>query len=191
MARMATELERVVSGSQARFNELKARYPRLDAWLVFALREHQVELPSDLPKILTTFPGVFEANVHRQAAKFLGNRIAEADKNWADLTQVERRVRHDLMAKLAPLEAKLTVNSDVLVELRFETLEYALIAALRQDSLVDRDRTPQTAASIRIVLGTARELGGLDEGQTTGRLRDGEESRLPPTPLDNGDSGRG
>ncbi|MEI7706009.1 MAG: hypothetical protein WCK73_15605 [Deltaproteobacteria bacterium] len=80
------------------------------------------------------------------------------------------------MEKLAPIGAELTVIPHVLIELRFETLEYALIAELRQDSLVDRGRTPQTTASIRIVLGTARELGGLDGSDTTRRLQDGKES---------------
>ena len=186
---MATELERVVARARARLKALKARYPRLDAWLVLALREHQVDLASDLPKILTTFPGVFEASVHRRAAEPIGKRIVEADKNWVDLTQAERRVRQELMANLAPLETKLTVSSNVLVELRFETLEYALIDELRRDGLVDRDRTPQTRASIRIVLGTARELGDLDRRDALVQPRNGEEGRLPTTPLDDGNPG--
>jgi hypothetical protein len=187
---MPTELERVVAGARARLKDLKGRYPRLDAWLVFALREHQVDLPADLPKILATFPGVFEAGVYRRAAEPLAKRIAEADKNWADLTQAERRVRHQLMAKLEPLEARLTISSNVLVELRFETLEYALIDELRGDSLVDRDRTPQTRASIRIVLGTARGLGVLDRADTSLRPPDGEEGRLPATPFHDRNPGR-
>ncbi len=171
MSFMATELERVVTGARARLKDLKARYPRLDAWLVFALREHQVDLASDLPKILATFPGVFEGDAHRRAAEPLGKRIAEADKNWVDLTQAERRARQELMAKLAPLVARLTVSSNVLVELRFETLDYALIDELRLDGLVDRERTPQTRASIRIVLGTAREIGELDRSDAPVRPR--------------------
>jgi hypothetical protein len=42
----------------------------------------------------------------------------------------------------------------VRVELRFDHLDYALIARLQADELVDRELTPQTRASIRIVLGT-------------------------------------
>jgi hypothetical protein len=171
--------------------ELKARYPRLDAWLVFALRENQVDLPSDLPEILATFPGVFSSSVHRRAAEPLARRIVEADLHWVDLTEAERRVRHQLMAKLAPLGAQFVVSSDVLVELRFKTLEYALIAELRQDSLVDKARTPQTNLSIRIVLGTARDLGDLDGAETARQSGDGEEGRLPPAPLDDGNPGRG
>ena len=40
------------------------------------------------------------------------------------------------------------------VELRFNDLNYALIWKLQADGLVDRGLTPQTGASIRIVLGT-------------------------------------
>ncbi len=165
---MSTELERVMEGVGKRLKELKARYPRLAAWLVFALGADQVDLFSDVPTILATFPGVFDASVHRRAAEALAKRIADADRRLADLTQAERRKQQQYMAfRLATLEAKLTISPNVLVELRFETLEYALIDELRQDSLVDRERTPQTRASIRIVLGTARELGALDRGDTT------------------------
>ena len=188
MACMATELERVVAGARARMKALQGRFPRLDAWLVFALREHQVDLAPDLPKILSTFPGVFEASVHRRSAEPLANRIADADRNWVDLTPAERKVRQELLAKLAPLEARLVVSSTVLVELRFGTLEYALLDELRRDDLVDRERTPRSG--IRVVLGTARELGGLDGGDVAGRPKDGEEGRLPPTPLHDGNAGR-
>lgn len=188
---MPTELERVVAGARARMKDLKARYPHLDAWLVLAQREHQVDLPSDLPTILATFPGVFSPGVHRRAAEPLAKRIVEADGHWADLSEAERRVRHQLMAKLVPLGARLVVASAVLVELRFGTLDYALIAELRRDPLVDMARTPQTTTSIRIVLGTARELGGLDGGDAARGPGHGVEARLPAVPLDDGNAGRG
>jgi hypothetical protein len=46
----------------------------------------------------------------------------------------------------------------VQVEIRFDSLNYELIHVLQTDELVDRQLTPQTRASIRIVLGT---LSGL------------------------------
>ncbi len=164
-------------GAATRLDQLESRHPRLKAWLVFAHRQHQVDLfadprhreyvPSDLTRILTTFPGVFEPGVHRRAAEPLAQRIVEADRNWGDLTAAERRVRNELVTKLAPHGAQLMVRSIVLVELRFDRLDYALIAELRRDDLVDQERTPQTSASIRVVLGTARDLGGLDGGEAT------------------------
>ena len=171
---MDSDLERLVAGARVRLEQLESRYPRLKAWLVLAQRQHQVDVfadprqreyvPSDLPRILTTFPGVFESGVHRRAAEPLAQRILEADRNWGDLTAAERRVREQLIAKLAPHGAQLVVNSIALVELRFDRLDYALIAELRRDDLVDQALTPQTTASIRIVLGTARAVGGLDGG---------------------------
>ena len=98
---MDSELERVVAGARARLEQLESRYPRLRAWLVLAQRQHQVDVfadprhreyvASDLPRILTTFPGVFELGVHRRAAEPLAQRILEADRNWGDLTAAERR----------------------------------------------------------------------------------------------------
>jgi len=45
------------------------------------------------------------------------------------------------------------------IEIRFKELKYdEVIWPLQQDPLVDRLRTPQTRASIRIVLGTIDEL---------------------------------
>lgn len=44
------------------------------------------------------------------------------------------------------------------VELRFHELKFDLIWKLQVDDCVDRDLTPQTRASIRIVLGTLASL---------------------------------
>ena len=52
------------------------------------------------------------------------------------------------------LARELKYDASVRVEIRFDHLDYALIARLQSDDLVDRELTPQTRASIRIVLGT-------------------------------------
>lgn len=44
------------------------------------------------------------------------------------------------------------------IELRFGELDYALIAKLQKDHRVDQRQTPQTGASIKIVLGTVNYL---------------------------------
>lgn len=46
------------------------------------------------------------------------------------------------------------------VEIRFSNLDYDLIWKLQADELVDRKLTPQTKASIRIVIGTLSGFTG-------------------------------
>jgi len=46
------------------------------------------------------------------------------------------------------------------VEIRFNDLKYDLIWKLQADNLVDRNLTPQTKASIQIVLGTLAQFAG-------------------------------
>lgn len=59
-----------------------------------------------------------------------------------------------LKDKLKELAEDLEFDGSVRVELRFHVLDYDLIWKLQSDDLVDRELTPQTRASIRIVLGT-------------------------------------
>lgn len=56
--------------------------------------------------------------------------------------------------KLSPLLERLEVDGKTQVELRFGQLHYKTVWALQSDELVDRELTPQTRSSIRIVLGT-------------------------------------
>lgn len=72
----------------------------------------------------------------------------------------ERRMK-DQMEHLA---SQLTYDDKCQVEIRFNDLNYNLVWKLRaDDDLVDRNLTPQTRASIRIVLGT---LARFDETQS-------------------------
>lgn len=61
----------------------------------------------------------------------------------------------DELKRLAnTMSQDIKILGDIQVELRFHTLNYELIWKLQSDELVDRVLTPQTRASIRIVLGT-------------------------------------
>ena len=55
---------------------------------------------------------------------------------------------------------KVELRDDTFVEIRFDEKKanLSLIDELRKDELVSREHTPQTKASIRIVLGTLRDL---------------------------------
>ena len=71
---------------------------------------------------------------------------------------------------LAARGRELRFVPEIQIEIRFHVLRYALVWALQSNPLVDRELTPQTRASIRIVLGTLDHLsrtGRTPESSTT------------------------
>jgi len=91
-----------------------------------------------------------------RALEKLKDNPGESRDPGQERTQLERQ--------LASLEHAIEFNDDVQVELRFGALKYEQIFALQQHPLIDRDRTPQTHASIRIVLGTLKGLSERTDG---------------------------
>jgi len=59
---------------------------------------------------------------------------------------------------LNQLVHKLKYDEKCQIEIRFLDLKYDLVWKLQADDLIDRNLTPQTKASIRIVLGTLAQL---------------------------------
>ena len=87
-------------------------------------------------------------------------RALERLKNNPTSSQDPGKDRMQLERQLTALEDAIVFNDAVQVELRFGALKYEQIFALQQHPLIDHQRTPQTRASIRIVLCT---LKGLSE----------------------------
>ena len=65
-----------------------------------------------------------------------------------------------LSTQLETLMPQLKYNENAQVEIRFKDLKHSFVWQLQADELVDRDLTPQTKASIRIVLGTLGRFAG-------------------------------
>jgi hypothetical protein len=125
---------------------LKAKHPTLKGYLVLAIPGKQTGIGSGAKEILGDLPtlivddaakAAFQQHLKSPPAKDAGEK---AKKEWHE--------------QLEELVAELDYDGGVRVELRFENLDYALIARLQSDELLDRELTPQTRASIRIVLGT-------------------------------------
>jgi hypothetical protein len=57
---------------------------------------------------------------------------------------------------------ELDIKEDTFIEIRFKDLVFDLVFALQKDPLVSKQYTPQTKASIRIVLGTVGDLYQAD-----------------------------
>ena len=135
-------LRKIVTLAQQRFASLKNKYPYLQGYLVFAAHGRQTRADNSLDEIFKEFPAMFVP-----------------DENFFNLSQLIPTIRNKEQQKKAhKLYAKLKFNTNVNIEIRFNKLNYELIKKLQQDPLVNQKLTPQTAASIRIVLGTIAEF---------------------------------
>jgi hypothetical protein len=154
--------QRGVSVSEQILKKIKGEFPDLKPYLVFSSINGQAFVGSSLPEILTEYPAMCmdtpelgKAKALVRAMEKLRNPNASPDPG-KERTQLERQ--------LTSLEHAIVFNDDVQVELRFAVLKYEQIFALQQHPLVDRDLTPQTHASIRIVLGTLKRLSERADG---------------------------
>jgi hypothetical protein len=145
------------------FKEIKKKYAGLLGNLVFSSSIGQCTMSSDTLKILTEFPNMVCDSFRKQKALALIDSIhrAEMDKKSSaphvkkkDLSQIIEKANRDL----EPILGLLEMRDDTFIEIRFDGSSLDLIFELQKDPLVSKEYTPQTPASIRIVLGTVREL---------------------------------
>jgi len=155
------QLQTAVAKAKRHFGLLRDKYPDLRAYLVLSLPAGQTGIDSGPQQILAEFPAMIgdgpakaEALALSSALRQLDWRIAANPKS-ADLASK----REQMSKRLAQLLSQFTYVSHCQVELRFTDLNYDLIARLQTDDLVDCELTPQTRASIRIVLGTVATFG--------------------------------
>jgi hypothetical protein len=158
------ELRAAVVAAEQIEKAIKQKYPSYRGWLVLSTPCGQVEAGASVEEILKTFPAMILDDAHKAECREIRAAIerleAEAD------TVREPSPQAAAKAKLEELRRRLTVTAQELefdpavqVEIRFKELKYEeVVWPLQQDPLVDRLRTPQTRASIRIVIGTIGEL---------------------------------
>ncbi len=140
-----SDLPEIEQRAKETLSELKSKYPGLDSYLVYSSRLGQSNLGSKPEVLLKEFPQMFHDSPEKAKALQLLQNLRKAEQN-----QGLEKNDTTLSRILSELELDLSVQ----IELRFGQLNYAQVAQLQLDSLVDRVLTPQTPASIRIVLGT-------------------------------------
>lgn len=143
-----------VAIAQQRLRDIQSRNAGLRAYLVLASRLGepfgQVEASAGPLDAVDRYPGMVVDGVEKREALELLSRCA--DKHATSPEDLPA-----LHARLRTVIIRLRFRADTEVQLRFVVLDYALIAALREDPVVDRARTPRHA-SIRICLGTLGTL---------------------------------
>lgn len=182
------ELEIVVEKAQGIFKKIKAKYVDLSGFLVLASPLGtspwgQCLLTSDLLKILKgitdlkkderdkqsdiidkqALPTMIHDSKYKERAIELIAQISKLENARKISFSIEAKSEADnevekLSSALASLVEHLEIKDDILVEIRFDRLLFDLIFELQKDPLVSQKHTPQTRASIRIVLGTIEEL---------------------------------
>ncbi len=183
----AKDLPKIVLAAQKRFHQLEIKYPELEAYLVFSSQYGQTSINSSTEAILQEFPKML---VDDQSRKLAFRKIPIISSNSMNLSVqesrlpskwmrsenrmsalkrkiavLERKMERDKLA-LRELLARVEIVPDVNIEIRFSQLKYKLVWHLQKDELVDRELTPQSRASIRIVLGG---LGEFSKVSVVGR----------------------
>jgi hypothetical protein len=146
------QLQTGVASANRHFALIRKKYPGLKIYLVLSLPSGQTRIGSSPEEIVKEFP----AMVLNDAAKALILDFLKK-KEPKDATTADKKRLKDQFENLAD---ELGYDGNCQVEIRFDAFEYELLWQLQSDELVDRALTPQTRASIRIVLGTISQFVG-------------------------------
>ena len=145
-----SQFQEALAAANQQFARIRKKYPSLRAYLVLSLRGGQTKLDNELVDSIREFPSLLLDNPAKTKALELIKKLKPKESTKPKQIQ--------LKAELKDLAKDLEFDGSVQVELRFHDLDYNLIWKLQSDDLVDRDLTPQTRASINIVLGTISQI---------------------------------
>ena len=147
------QLQIAVAAAKRRFDLIWKKYPGLKAYLVMSLPSGQTGIDSSPTQILSEFPAMVVDDDAKTSALVLLSRIEKSELQAATGPETER-----VREQLDRLASRLKYDEKCQVEIRFNDLKFDLVWKLQVDDLVDRDLTPQTKASICIVLGTLAQF---------------------------------
>ena len=138
---------KVAAGAACEHHALiRKKYPKLDAYVVFSIPGAQTSIYSSAREILKELPAMIVDGVAKTEFKAFFKQPEPKDPT--------EKQKKEIKEEFDRLSSRLCYQSTAFVELRFGNLDYDLIDQLRSDELVNRELTPQTKASIRMVLGT-------------------------------------
>lgn len=140
------QLQAAVAAAKDRFGRIRAKYPQLKGYLVLSIPGKQTGISSSAREILNDLPALVVDDAAK--ARILHHLKTPPPKDAGEAAKKQWDEQFEELVR------ELSYDGGVRVELRFNSLDYDLIHQLQSDGLVDRDLTPQTRASIRIVLGT-------------------------------------
>jgi hypothetical protein len=143
---------------------LKNKYPALAGNLVFSSPRGQCHLTRNVLEIFKTFPDMISDSPQKEKASSIVQSIVVLEKERKNATADVKDKTSEKIKKLTgevnPLLDPLELRDDTFVEIRFDAkkVNLPLIFELQKDEQVSQEHTPQSKASVRIVLGTMRDL---------------------------------
>ena len=145
-----SQFQEALAAANRHFAQIRKKHPTLRAYLVLSLPGGQTRLDCELADSILEFPSLLVNSTAKTKTLELIKKLKP--KESIKPKQIQ------LQAELEELTKDLEFDGSVQVELRFHDLDYELIWKLQSDDLVDRELTPQTRASINIVLGTISQI---------------------------------
>lgn len=145
------------------FKSIMDNYPALKGYLVLSSRHGQCELTGYPLKILKELPTMISESEFKDKGIELFETIQglEAELKSSSRENTKATIQKNIEKASHLLDAsleKIAFNGDTFIEIRFSRPILDLIFKMQKDPLVSQIHTPQTQASIRIVLGTLIEL---------------------------------
>jgi len=147
------QLQVAVAAARRQFGLIRKKYPELKAFLVLSLPGGQTGIDSSPTQILKEFPAMVVDDSNKTTALDFQSSLEMLEWKDKKSPEIER-----LKKQLDQLAHQLNYDEKCQVEIRFNDLKYDLIWKLQADDLVDLNLTPQSKASIRIVLGTLAQF---------------------------------
>lgn len=146
------------------FMILRDKYPALAGDLVFSSPRGQCHMTRHVLEIFKTFPDMISDSPQKEKASGIVQSIVVLEKERKNATadvkeKISEKIKK-LTGEVNPLLDSLELRDDTFVEIRFDAkkVNLSLIVELQKDELVSQEHTPQSKASVRIVLGTLRDL---------------------------------
>jgi len=154
-------LKSSVEKSNAIFNKIKEKYNDLSGYLVFSSSRGQCDLTDDFVQILKEFPEMIADSAQKKKALEIVNKISLLEKTDIQKKSDRAKTMQKAKSDLSQIIDRLEIKDDTFVEIRFKGTDLNLIFELQKDELVSQKYTPQTTASIRIVLCILRDINQL------------------------------
>lgn len=158
-----TKLEIAAGRSNIIFKELQKKHPDLSGYLVLSSPYGQCKITTDGTAILNSFPQMIADGKQKEKAMHLLQKISETEAENKKLGGKPKSL-DKLNLQMTEVLEDLEIRDDTFVEIRFNS-DLDLIFKLQTDELVSQEHTPQTKASIRIVLGTIGELSKISSDE--------------------------
>ena len=146
------QLQVAVAAAKRQFALIQKKSPELKTYLVMSSPSGQIEVDSSPSEILEKFPAMVVDDANKTRALKL---LEPLKLKIATGTEAAR-----LKEQLDQLSPKFNYDEKCQIEIRFNNLKFDLVWKLQVDDLVDRNLTPKSKASIRIILGTLAQFAG-------------------------------